>query len=184
MRATLEALVRVATYANAASLVSTGATLEQLRLAQRPGVLYLDGGWQSLVDATAEAARVAGARLRTGTRVTAAVREGSTWRVAFDDAPALSCGAIVLATGPAAARSIVASEALAAWAERTIPAHVACLDVALVAAPRGTRDFRSRRRPAAVPLGAFEDGAPRARRDGAREHDEVPVSRGAPRSSA
>ena len=141
MRATLEALVRVATYANAASLVSTGATLEQLRLAQRPGVLYLDGGWQSLVDATAEAARVAGARLRTGTRVTAAVREGSTWRVAFDDAPALSCGTIVLATGPATARSIVASEALAAWAERTIPAHVACLDVALSRLPAERATF-------------------------------------------
>ena len=38
MRATLVAFVRVATYANAPAAASAGATLGQLRLAQKPGV--------------------------------------------------------------------------------------------------------------------------------------------------
>ena len=41
----------------------------------------------------------------------------------------------MLATGPAAARSIVASEALAAWASRAIPIRAACLDVAVRTLP-------------------------------------------------
>jgi phytoene dehydrogenase-like protein len=135
MRAAIDALVRVVTYVDAPSLVSAGATLDQLRLAQRPGVLYLDGGWQSLVDACAQTARAAGVHLATAARVTAAVRDGKGWRVAIEGEAPVMCHALVLATGPASARSIVASEALSAWAYEAVPAFAACLDVALARLP-------------------------------------------------
>ena len=62
LRAMLHALVRVVTYTNAPSTLSAGAAAAQLQLVQRRGVLYLDGGWQTLVTGAAAVARAAGAR--------------------------------------------------------------------------------------------------------------------------
>jgi phytoene dehydrogenase-like protein len=147
MRAAVEAFIRVTTYANAPSLLDAAAAIEQLRLGQRAGVVYVDGGWQTLVDGTAAAARAAGATLRPGARVSCAAPSGTPgagWRVSLHEGggdATVECRALVLATGPAAARSIVASEALAAWASRAIPVRAACLDVALTSLPRPKTTF-------------------------------------------
>lgn len=137
MRATLEAFVRVSTYVDAPAAVSAAATLAQLRLAQTPGVLYVDGGWRTIVEATTASAREAGCQVRTGARVSCARRDhsGGGWTVTMDAGEPLRCRALVLATGPMAARSIVASEILADWAERCVPVRAACLDVALSQLP-------------------------------------------------
>ncbi len=133
MRAVLEMFVRVSTYANAPALASAGATIDQLRLAGKPGVEYVDGGWQTLVAGVAGAARETGARVHTRARVTCATPcpGGRGWHVALEHGPPVRCRALVLATGPATARSVVASSDLAAWANRCVPAKAACLDVAL-----------------------------------------------------
>jgi phytoene dehydrogenase-like protein len=141
MRAALGAFVRVATYANAPSLVSAGAVLEQLRLAQRPGVAYVDGGWATLVEAAAATARDGGARLRTGARAMCARSGPDGWTLSLKDDDPVQCRSLVLATGPAAARSIVASERLAAWASRAVPARAACLDVGLSRLPSDKATF-------------------------------------------
>ena len=130
MRATLEAFVRVSTYTNAPSQVSAGATLDQLRLSSGEGVDYVDGGWITLVAALAGAARDAGARLSPDTRVTCAVPARHGWTISAD-AGQLESRALVLATGPAAARSLVASDAVARASLASVPARVACLDVGL-----------------------------------------------------
>lgn len=135
MRAALEMFARVSTYANAPTIASAGATLDQLRLAQRPGVEYLDGGWKTLVAGVADVARAAGVELRTRARAAGATREEGGWRVTLEDGAAERSRALVLATGPATARSIVASADLAAWASRAVPAKTACLDVALTSLP-------------------------------------------------
>jgi phytoene dehydrogenase-like protein len=141
MRAALEAFVRVSTYANAPRALSAGAAIAQLRLAQRPGVRYLDDGWGTLVAAVERVAREAGVEVRTDARVATALREGARWRVALEGGEAVTGDALVLATGPASARSIVASSALAAWAERCVPARTACLDVALSKLPNPRATF-------------------------------------------
>ncbi|MEP6660742.1 MAG: FAD-dependent oxidoreductase [Acidimicrobiales bacterium] len=46
-------LARVATYTHAPDLVSADVVISQLQLALGAGVRYLDGGWQTLVDALA-----------------------------------------------------------------------------------------------------------------------------------
>jgi phytoene dehydrogenase-like protein len=141
MRAGLEAFVRVATYADAPSLVSAGAVLAQLRLAQRPGVAYVDGGWATLVEGAASAAREAGVRLHASTPVVCAARSGSDWVLTTKGGEAVRARAVVLATGPGAARSIVASEAIARWADHAIPLRAACLDVALSRLPDDEATF-------------------------------------------
>jgi len=46
----LHAIVRLATYTNQPDVMSADVAISQLQSALGPGVLYLDGGWQSLVD--------------------------------------------------------------------------------------------------------------------------------------
>ena len=49
----LQAVVRVATYAADQEHLSAAQALEQIRSAFTQGVLYMDGGWQTLVDGLA-----------------------------------------------------------------------------------------------------------------------------------
>ncbi|MGI9613954.1 MAG: FAD-dependent oxidoreductase [Acidimicrobiales bacterium] len=46
----LRAIIRLATYVNQPDQLSADVAITQLQAALGPGVLYLDGGWQSLVD--------------------------------------------------------------------------------------------------------------------------------------
>jgi phytoene dehydrogenase-like protein len=135
MRAAIDALVRVTTYVDAPSLASAGAILDQLRLTQHGGVLYLDGGWQSLVDACEQAAQAAGVQLTAGATVTAAARDDDGWRVSIEGEEPMGCRAVVLATGPAAARSLVASDHDRGRAPGTAPGR----------GPRCSRRVRRRR---------------------------------------
>jgi len=77
MRSALEAFVRVSTYAHAPARLSAGAALDQLRLAQGPGVDYVDEGWGSLVSAVARIAEARGATIEPGARVACASARAS-----------------------------------------------------------------------------------------------------------
>lgn len=49
---------------------SAGASIIQLQIAFAGGVIYLDGGWQTLVNGLTAAAYEAGVKILTGKRVT------------------------------------------------------------------------------------------------------------------
>lgn len=68
VRQTLEALFRLATYADNAEEQSAAAALAQLRLAMR-GVVYVDEGWQRLIDSLHGAAVSAGVNFVTSSHV-------------------------------------------------------------------------------------------------------------------
>jgi phytoene dehydrogenase-like protein len=141
LRATFEALVRVSTYANAPGVLSAGAAIDQLRLAQKAGVDYVDGGWETLVAGAEKVARAAGALVCRGADVSCASPVDGGWHVHRTGGDPITSRALVLATGPRAACSIVASEALASWASRSVPLRAACLDVALARLPDEKRTF-------------------------------------------
>ena len=84
VRATMEGIARVASYANAPSLVQARATLLQMQRGVA-GVLYLDGGWSSLVDGLRDAAVQAGVEIRTGSAVGRVAVEGGRTRVILAD---------------------------------------------------------------------------------------------------
>ena len=66
----LLALFRVGTYIDQAERLSAGVAIDQLKLALKGNVWYVDGGWQTLVDGLRCRASDAGATIRTGARVT------------------------------------------------------------------------------------------------------------------
>ena len=68
LRQVLEAMFRLATYSDRADLQSASAALAQLRLAIR-GVVYVDEGWQKIVDSLHSAAVASGVNFVTSSRV-------------------------------------------------------------------------------------------------------------------
>lgn len=63
VRALLHAIVRLVTYTNTPHVLSAEVAIRQLQLGLGEGVLYLDGGWQGLVDALADIVVGAGGRI-------------------------------------------------------------------------------------------------------------------------
>jgi len=134
------AAFRVATYANAPDLMSAGAAIEQLKKAFDTSVLYLDGGWQTLVDGLREAAVRAGVVIETGARVDVVTRDaaGAVEGVRLGDGRAIEASTVVIASSPSAAVRLVEDAertSLAHWSDQAIPVRAACLDVAVSRLP-------------------------------------------------
>lgn len=108
----LRSLVRLATYVNQPELLSAEVAVSQLQAALSNGVLYLNGGWQSLVD---QLRAMPGVSFASGAAITE-----------LPDAPAV----IVAVGGPDA------TSALTGQAYQTGPAASAsCLDLGLSQPP-------------------------------------------------
>jgi phytoene dehydrogenase-like protein len=137
----LIAAMRIATYTNAPDLMSAGAAIRQLQLAFAKGVLYLDGGWQTIVDGLLDAALAAGVEIETGTKIERVRRDsdGSARAVCTAEGQLISATHIIIAASPVdAAQMVEHSEQslLARWADESVAVKAACLDVALTRLPK------------------------------------------------
>ena len=139
------AAFRVATYINAPDLMSAGTAIEQLKKAQDKSVLYLDEGWQTLVDGLREVALTSGVAIETESRVDKVMRDGggAVNGVRLADGRVLAASSVVIAASPSVAASLVQDSertSLARWADEAIPVRAACFDVALsrLPVPRAT----------------------------------------------
>jgi phytoene dehydrogenase-like protein len=143
-REVVAAIVRLTGYANAPEELSAGAAIAQLKLGLDPGVRYLDGGWQSLVDALAQSARAAGVTLRSGVRVERVEHDGNVRALLLADGERIACDAVILALGPDEASALVdegRNPFLAAAAKACLPVRAACLDLGLTRLPLPERSF-------------------------------------------
>jgi len=134
-RSAAASVVRTATYACDLDLLDAGAAARQLRRAAH-GVLYLHGGWASLVSDLADAVLAAGGTIMTGMTATAVEHDDAgVHAVRLADGSCRRASAVVVAVpdarratnlleGPGAAR-------LADAAGATVPIRMAHLDVAL-----------------------------------------------------
>ncbi len=136
----LAAAVHVSTYMADLEHADASATLAQLRRAAR-GVLYLDGGWQQLVDGLERVATDAGVQIVRGAKVTNVEASSAPVEVAYDGGNVVA-GTIVIATGgPAHAALLLgdASPTVQRWADRARPVVATALDVALRRLPSKRR---------------------------------------------
>lgn len=144
VRELIGAFLRLSTYAHDPGRQSAGAALAQLQLALRSGVLYLDGGWQTLVDGLRAVALSAGAEVLAHRRVEAIEARGTGgFEVGVHDCPSLAAKALIVATPPAEAARLLTSLApeTRAWADAAIPVRAATLDLALDRLPRPEATF-------------------------------------------
>jgi phytoene dehydrogenase-like protein len=125
----LRSVVRVSTYSNAFDDLSADAVITQLQAVTRHGVVYLDGGWQRLVDGLRAAATARGVDIRTHATVRAVTVDGRV-SVDVDGAPLAARAVVVAPGGPDVSARLLGIEG--AWAGRVGPASmVSTLDLGL-----------------------------------------------------
>ncbi len=138
-RLLLEALVRTATYASAFEEFSADAAVTQVQMAMADNVLYIDGGWRTLVEALEALLVEAGGQVRHGA-VTGIERAGDAdgaggWVVQTAGASPVRAGSVVLAAGgPAAMKSLLPVDP--GWGDLGTEVTAACLDLGVRRAPR------------------------------------------------
>lgn len=147
------ALSRLATYSNEPDRISAGAAVAHLRLAIR-GVVYVDEGWQKVVDSLHSAAVAAGVNFVSSSRVVRVDHDGAVRGVELggleaevpkdtmsavmipdlnepDRGTKIAADTVVLAVDPATARELAPE---LPW-PRPTPVIASCLDVALSKLP-------------------------------------------------
>jgi phytoene dehydrogenase-like protein len=143
-RRLFRSLIRVSTYTDDPERQSAGATIAQLQLALASGVLYLDGGWQTLARGLRDAAENKGVKILTGERVKAVERDERVRGVRLAGEDFYAAQAVVIASGPAEACELIEGgkeTALSEWAKAAVPVRAACLDVALEQLPNSRALF-------------------------------------------
>lgn len=136
--------IRVAAYAHAPHLMSADAALYSFQLAVRDNVQYLDGGWQSLVDALAAQARARGVQIIRTAPVAEVLHDRAVVGVRLDSGETVPAESVILAVPPASARRLVPHLGPAVTARWDgVPAKAACLDLGLarLAKPVNTLAF-------------------------------------------
>jgi phytoene dehydrogenase-like protein len=141
----IKTILRLNTYGNDPDTQSIGSAFRQLHLASLGGTMYVDGGWQTLVDGLLTVAKNHKARIVMGKkaiRVEGRRTEDSSpveWLVTLSDKTQVSAKTVVIAVGPKDAYSLFHDnerpEVLSKAAKEAKPVHMACLDVALSSLP-------------------------------------------------
>lgn len=131
------ALCRLSSYANEPEKASAGAIIRQLRMSAS-GVLYLHGGWQSIVNELRAQAVKAGVAIELRAQVSEISGEFPDMTVTLSDHNTISASHVISAAGPLATYKMVKNAVetkLAIWKETLIPVKAACLDIALKRVP-------------------------------------------------
>jgi phytoene dehydrogenase-like protein len=111
-------ITRIATYTTDMDRLSAKAAVEQIAMAVRHNVHYLDGGWQTLVDGLRERATRLGVEIRCGEHLTS-----------LDH---LDADGIVLAVGPASVQKLTGKQV-----PNQQPLRMATLDIGIRKLPKG-----------------------------------------------
>ena len=126
-RVMLHSLVRLTTFVNAPDFFSAQAAIEQVKSGLTDGVLYLHGGWQTLVDGLTEQAFNHSVTLRQNVKV-----ERVTSGAVDTTQGSLEAGAVIIAAGgPALAAKLTQDASLASFAASSRQQYGAVLDVGL-----------------------------------------------------
>jgi phytoene dehydrogenase-like protein len=143
VRALLEAFLRLSAYANAPQIFSAETAVRQFQKAFG-SVIYVDGGWQTLVDGLAAAAERSGVTIETGARADTFTREpDGAYAVRMSDGRTLACDELVLAAAPHEVARLLASAGAAVpqSISRAVPVRMATLDLGLSRLPRPKTRF-------------------------------------------
>ncbi|MBZ4421554.1 NAD(P)/FAD-dependent oxidoreductase [Myxococcus sp. RHSTA-1-4] len=141
-RALVGALTRVSSYCADHDALSAEVAVSQIQMALADNVLYVDGGWSTLVDALASRAREAGVRLETSVRVEAVGLAGHgpgahVEGLRLADGTVHAADAVVMSGSPGDVASLVPGDAvLAGDAAEAVPVKAATLELGLSGLPR------------------------------------------------
>lgn len=135
VRQTLEAFVRLSLYASSPDKVSVGQAFKQLLLAQH-GVLYLNGGWQTMIDGLQKKA-ASKATFKFGATVESLEQKSDCIEILVDGIKE-KFDAVFLCIPPDSLEKLVPGSLPQ---EPLVPGKIACLDVCLKSLPFPERLF-------------------------------------------
>jgi phytoene dehydrogenase-like protein len=138
-------LARIATFANDAEIQSAGSTLSQLQIAYAGGAMYIDRGWQTLVNGLSAAAVGAKVKILTGKTVmsiehrniTCNNNASSSWILHLSDGSIILSRVLIVTAGPKEVYEMlrhtngISTHFLSKIAKEAKPVRVATLDIAL-----------------------------------------------------
>lgn len=115
-------------------------------MALKESVLYVDGGWQTLVNGLRAKAEQAGVRILSGSRVAQIIQThtGRVSGVSLANGSQYSADVVIVAASPHEAYELLGvgqQTILGEWAKAAIPVKAACLDVALERLPEPQTTF-------------------------------------------
>ncbi|MBS1828110.1 MAG: NAD(P)/FAD-dependent oxidoreductase [Acidobacteria bacterium] len=129
-------LARISTYTHPTSDMSAGAAIRQMQLAFQKNVRYVNGGWQTLVEALRRQVEGHGGDIVSGVSVRSLARDSALRGVVLENGETLAADAVILAGSP---HMVAQLTGITHWAATRVPVHAACLDVALRHLPHPSR---------------------------------------------
>lgn len=140
VRKLFEMLGRVSTYAYPLELLSAEVLVQQVQYSLNKNVLYLDGGWQTLIEGLRDAAEAANVEIVTDARVTAVSELPDCVTVTLANGGTLSAQQAVLTSSPTRVAALLPEHPqVQAWAKTAVPVKVSTLDVTLERLPNPER---------------------------------------------
>lgn len=126
-------------YSSALDMVSADVFVKKIQISLKNPVLYVDGGWQTLVNGLRDIAEQAGAQIVSGTRVEEVLHEeGQAVGVRLRNNEIVRASTVIIAASPTDTVKLLDGgtyQPLREIVEAMVPARVACLDVALSRLP-------------------------------------------------
>jgi phytoene dehydrogenase-like protein len=128
-------LGRLSTYSNNPELISAGAVIQQLQLG---GVIYLDYGWQSMVDALREKALKSGVTIQQSAVVKEILGQSPEMKVIMRTGTILTTINVLSTAGPQELLAMLETHEQSknlSMLTKLIPVKAACLDISLNTLP-------------------------------------------------
>jgi phytoene dehydrogenase-like protein len=138
------ALCRTATYTHDPDHQLAGPALRQMQRSLKSGVIYLDGGWQTLVDQLYEQANMLGVQFANQSQVTSIALNQAQKRVILSNGEIISVSNVISTLAPAETYRLIGetgSPSLLRWKEEARPVTGACLDLCLKRLPEADHHF-------------------------------------------
>ncbi|EOS8271400.1 TPA: phytoene desaturase family protein [Bacillus cereus] len=138
------ALCRTTTYTYAPTIQLASSVLKQIQLSMKEGVLYVDGGWETIITTLRDIANTNGVQFLAKKHVLKIEHcEGEQRIYCFDDA-VFEADAVIVTTPPKEACKMIRGAegtSLQRWSEQSVPVTVAALDIGLRRLPNPTHQF-------------------------------------------
>lgn len=134
---------RLATYCHAPEKVSASVIVAHLQMVMK-GVLYIDKGWQTIIDQLHNKAVCSGVQIQTGIIVNEIKRVDNIFRLSLSTKEELTCKYLLSTTGPQELMKMLGENITQMQMDfftKLLPIKGAALDVALTQLPKPNRLF-------------------------------------------
>lgn len=136
-------LARLSTYCHAPEKVSARVIVSHLKLVMK-GVLYIDRGWQSIIDQLHNKAIISGVQIKTGKMVNEIKMVENNFGLSLSTEEELTCKYVLCTTGPRELTKMLGENITQTQLDfftELLPVKGATLDVALTQLPKPDRLF-------------------------------------------